>query len=84
MILNLIIYILVGILSFLLGLLPDIVDTTGFAGAIATISEYLSSLSQILPIGTIIAIIVIDLTFETGYLAYKIIYWIIRRFPTQS
>jgi len=84
MIVNLIIYFFVAVLSGFLLILPDITSTSAIASSITAASGYLSALAQFLPIGTTLLILGFDLIFETGYFAFKVIYWIIRRFPTQS
>jgi len=74
------------VLGYLIGLLPDITIDSNFTTAIMTASSYLSTLYSFLPfiVSTILAIIVFDLLFESGYMIFKVVYWVIRRFPTQS
>jgi hypothetical protein len=84
MILNIIISLIYNVVGGLLSKLPSVSTTNGFGAAVSTASGYLSALSVILPITTLLAILAFDIAFETGYLAFKVIYWIIRRFPTQS
>jgi len=74
------------VLGALIGLLPDISTTSAFSTAITTGSSYLATLYSFLPliISTLLAIIVFDLLFETGYMIFKVVYWVIRRLPTQS
>lgn len=74
------------VLGYLIGFLPDISTTSAFSTAITTGSRYLATVYSFLPfiISTLLAIIVFDLVFETGYMIFKVVYWIIRRFPTQS
>jgi len=73
-------------LSYLVGFLPDVSLNNSFTTAITTASGYLTALHNLLPytVVVILAIIAFDVAFETGYLLYKVIYWVIRRFPTQS
>lgn len=72
--------------SYLLGFLPTVTISTSFVSAITTATSYISGIYAILPfiVGTILAVLAFDVAFESGYLFYKIIYWVIRRFPTQS
>lgn len=86
MITSAILNIIFVVLGYLIGLLPDISTTSVFNTAITTGSGYLSTLYSFLPfiISTLLAIIVFDLLFETGYMIFKTVYWVIRRFPTQS
>jgi len=74
------------VLGYLIGLLPDITTSSAFGTAITTGSGYLSLMYSFIPfiISTLLAIIVFDLLFETGYMIFKVVYWVIRRFPTQS
>jgi len=78
--------IIFAVLGFLIGLLPDIQTTSTFGTTIITGSSYLATLYSFIPfiISTLLAIVVFDLLFESGYMIFKVVYWVIRRFPTQS
>lgn len=73
-------------ISYLIGLLPSISTSSSFVSAISTGSSYISGVYAFIPLITtsILAIIAFDIIFESGYLLFKVIYWVIRRFPTQS
>ena len=58
--------------------LPAEITTT----AINTASAYYHSIDTILPIDTMIQILSISLTFESLYLIYKLIMWVIKKIPT--
>jgi len=75
-----------GIVYFLVNTLPDVSNTSNFGTAIVTANGYIATAYTFLPLITItlLAIIIFDVAFEFAYFVYKIIYWIIRRFPTQS
>lgn len=75
-----------GVVSFFINKLPSITTNSGIGTAIATGSTYISGVYAFIPFisTTILAIIAFDIIFESGYLLYKVIYWVIRRFPTQS
>lgn len=75
-----------GAVSALMSILPDVSVNSAFGSAIATGSSYISAIHSFLPLitATLLAIIVVDVLFESSYLLFKVIYWIIRRFPTQS
>lgn len=74
------------LISGLINQLPTASTTSGIGLAITTASSYISAVYSFLPAitVTILAVLAFDLVFETAYIFYKIIYWIIRRFPTQS
>jgi hypothetical protein len=72
--------------SYLVGLIPSVTVSSPFVSTISTVSGYVSSAYNLLPYITasVLAFLAFDVAFESGYLFYKVIYWIIRRFPTQS
>jgi len=67
-----------------LRLLPNVTLSSGFSVAMQTVGGYLSSLNDILPVDTILTLLGVYLTIELAYLSYKLIMWLIKRFPTQS
>jgi hypothetical protein len=75
-----------SIISLMIGWLPSITSTSSFNTGLATASGYISALYSFIPYITtaILAIIAFDLIFEGAYFLFKVIYWVIRRFPTQS
>lgn len=74
------------ILNYFLGMLPSVATNGGIATAIGVANGLISLLYSLFPliILTLLGILVFDVVFETGYLLFKAIYWVIRRFPTQS
>jgi hypothetical protein len=72
--------------SFLLSYLPDTPAYSSITTAITTTVGHISSIYSFIPyiITNILAILAFDLLFETGYFLFKVIYWVIRRIPTQS
>lgn len=78
-------FVLSGV-NTLIGYLPTVTINSNFASSIATASQYISSVYEVLPVIvlTLFAILTFDILFESGYMLYKVVYWIIRRFPTQS
>jgi len=72
--------------SFLVNKLPDVSMNSNFTVAISTASTYITAIYNLFPyiITAVLAIIAFDLVFEGAYLLFKVIYWVIRRFPTQS
>lgn len=77
-------YAIVYIISSPLRLLSDVVIPVAFNNAIATVSGYLKALDTILPIDTILTLLGISVGIEVAYLIYKLVMWVIKRFPTQS
>lgn len=76
--------ILFTILNGLIGLLPNVPIQSTFVTSVNTASGYVSSMNFVVPIDTIISILLFSIGFEVAYLLYKVIYWVIKRFPTQS
>lgn len=79
---NLIAFVIIGVLNFFLNFLPPIQPTSDIAVAIAAMSGYISSISTIIPVTTLIVIIGIDIAIEGAILGYKVIMWIIKKIPT--
>jgi hypothetical protein len=75
-----------GRVSTILGWLPDVSLNSAFGSAISTGSSYISAIHSFIPLLTItlLAIVAFDVLFESGYLLFKVVYWVIRRIPTQS
>jgi cellobiose-specific phosphotransferase system component IIC len=86
MIVSMLITIIFGALFLLIGQLPTVSDTGVFTSAITTVSTYISAIYNIFPLitGTLLLILGFDIAFEVAYMLYKVIYWVIRRFPTQA
>jgi hypothetical protein len=86
MILNILVLLIYASIGGLLLLLPDVSDTGVFTQAMTTASHYISAMYITFPTicNTLLAIFAFDIAFEVAYLLYKAIYWVIRRFPTQS
>lgn len=87
MILNailLLIYYLVYGITYPLRYLGDVVLPENIQSAIESANGYISSFGGILPIGTLLTVLGLVIGVETAIFTYKLIMWIIRRFPTQS
>lgn len=74
------------VLTYFIAKLPAVSSMSGVGSAITIASGYISVVYNFLPLITItvLAILVFDIVFESAYLLYKAVYWVIRRFPTQS
>lgn len=79
-----VIYGLVWTLVQAIALLPDVTINSGIGSAVVTASGYVSALNNFLPMTTILAMLTFFVGYETIYFGFKIIYWIIKRIPTQS
>ena len=71
-------------INLLVAKLPDVATGNPFLNAVGNASGYMASLDIVIPVGTLLSILTFYVIFEAGYLTFKVIYWIIRRFPTQS
>lgn len=78
--------IIINAVNYLVAKLPDISISSSFVSSMTTASQYISGVYSFIPNITtaVLAIIAIDIVFESSYLLFKAVYWIIRRFPTQS
>lgn len=72
------------IVNGLVGLLPGVTASSGFSAGIHTAAEYMSGINVIVPVDTLLTILFFLVAFEAAYLLFKVIYWVIRRLPTQS
>lgn len=64
--------------------LADVSLDSAISGAISTATTYLASISFILPIPTMLLILGLEIGIEIGIFTYKVIMWVVKRFPTQS
>jgi len=83
--LNLLWYVLL-VATSPLRILADATAPAGITSVLSTVSGYASmfvdsGILQNTTLVTIIAILSFSILFETGYLSYKIIYWIIKKIP---
>jgi len=84
MIFNILLYFFYPFLVGVVNILPIVDQTSGFATAVENMSPYLSTLSQVLPVATILAVITFAAVFEGAYMIYKVAYWLIKKIPTIS
>jgi len=68
----------------LLSQLPDVTTTSPFSAGVVEASGYLSGINGLVPVDSVLLILTFYAFFEFGYFTFKVVYWIIRRFPTQS
>lgn len=87
MIISALLYIIYGfvyIVTSPLRLLPDATIPSDVMATITTANGYLSALNVIVPISTLLTILVTVLGIEAFIFSYKVIMWVLKRFPTQS
>jgi len=77
-------YAIVYLISSPLRLLNDVTMPVAFSNAMATVGGYLKAIDTIVPIDTIVIILKISIGIELAYLTYKLVMWVVKRFPTQS
>lgn len=78
------IYGIVWLITAPLRALADVSLSSSFASSITQGMVYASKLNHFLPIGAVLSVLGIILTFEAGVVTYKIIMWIVRRIPAQG
>ena len=79
-----VIYYAVYPLVFLIAQLSDVSLTSAIGTAVTTASGYLAGLNVFIPVATILSILQAFIVYELAYFTFKLIYWIIKRIPTQS
>lgn len=84
MIFNILLYFFYPFLVGITNALPSVDQTSGFATAVQSMSPYLSTLAQVLPVATILLIVTFDVVFEGAYKVYQVVYWLIKKIPTIS
>lgn len=75
---------LVSLLTLPLKALGDVSLPAGLTSALGQIGAYLIALDTYIPVASILAILVMIITVDGSIFGYKIIMWIVKRFPTQS
>ena len=80
-ILNLIYGVIRGILYLPEKLLPSVSLDGNIATAITKAGDYLSGVSYVLPVGSMLAVFGVILTMEGAIFTYKLINWLIRKIP---
>lgn len=79
-----IVYGFIYVVTLPLRLLPDVSLSSDINSAIQTAAGYINSFDQFLPLSEIYDIFIFIVGFNAFILAYKLIMWTIKRFPTQS
>jgi len=79
-VLNIIYYFVLGITQ-IFNALGDVPSDNNITEALTTIGNYIAPLLPYLPLTTILAIIIFEVTFETIYFTYKLIKWGYKKIP---
>lgn len=79
-----VIYAILWIPVQLIANLSDVSSITGIGSGVIMASNYLHGLNAFLPMTTLLSVLGIVITYETAYFTFKLIYWVIKRIPTQS
>jgi hypothetical protein len=77
-------YLIFRTLTGALQWLPNVTASNPFVAGVVKSSQYMSSMSQIFPVNSLTVFLAFLVAFEVGYLTFKVVYWFIRRIPTQS
>lgn len=83
-ILTIIYYIVYGICAITFLLLDDVSASSSVVSSITTTTQYLSTWNSFLPLTTILAVLFAITAIEAIVAIYKVVMWVVRRFPTQS
>ena len=81
MITSAILMVLLGFVNFCIGLLPLVQGTSALASAISAASAYVSSIGQVFPVLTLMAILAFVLTFDGLWILYQVIRWMYQKIP---
>ena len=76
-----ILYAFVYSITAIFSILPDVSLPADLLSGIDSFKPYYLALDEILPMGTVIAIITFDVLFESSLLAYKLIRWAYQKVP---
>lgn len=77
-------YSVTNLLLWPITILDDVSVDSGFGAAISNLLGDFANLNGFLPLDSLFSVIGIILAIELVIAGYKIIMWVIRRFPTQS
>lgn len=84
MITSVLLYMLYGTVWVLLSplrLLDDATLPAGLTSALTSVSTYLSSINQFVPVDSFLTISGILLTIEAGIFSYKLVMWLVKKIP---
>lgn len=64
--------------------LADVTLNPGVTSALVQVKSYLAVIDSFFPVSTLIVVLGNILLVDAGIVLYRVIMWIIKRFPTQS
>jgi len=76
-----IIYNVVAVIVNIFAILPNVTLNGNIASSLTSIAPYYNAIETIFPIGTLISILGVELTFIGLYFTYKIIRWGYTKIP---
>lgn len=65
-----------------LRLLPNVTAESDFINSVTTASTYISAFDTFIPIGTLLTILGLFVTYELSYFSYKLVMWVIKKIPS--
>lgn len=84
MIVSALLYVVFRTLAGALQWLPDVTESNPLVSGTVTSSHYISSMAQVIPVTPLTIGLAFLFSFEVAYIGFKVVYWVIRRIPTQS
>ena len=76
------IFVFLGLFLSPLSLANNVSLNSNFGSSLSTAGGYLHSINSIIPVDTMLIILGISLVFESGYLVFKVLMWVIKKIPT--
>lgn len=62
-------------------LLPDVTLSSNVTSAITSAGNYLSIVNSVVPVSSLVAIILLMVSIDTGIFTYKIVKWLYTKIP---
>ena len=72
---------ILGVVNYFVGLLPLATTSSAIGTAMVAASGYVSSINQVFPVITLMAIVSFILTFDGLWLLYQMIRWAYQKIP---
>lgn len=73
--------ILLQFVNWAVGQLPGVSSTSSISTGVAAASAYVSSIAQVFPVLTLMAIVSFVLVFDGFWIAYQVIRWVYQKIP---